>query len=77
MRPAHLIAAALTLPQLLNGWPNLKLSNMLRAAWEDAYPALVDDLVDFPRLCKLGGIGEEGPRRGNLGTSLAAMSRSQ
>jgi type IV secretory pathway TraG/TraD family ATPase VirD4 len=42
--PADLIAAALTLPQLRNEWPHLELSDMLRAAWEDAYPALADDV---------------------------------
>ncbi|MDP8969758.1 MAG: TraM recognition domain-containing protein, partial [Actinomycetota bacterium] len=48
--PADLVAAALTLPQLRNEWHYLELSDMLRGAWEDAYPALADDLgvVDRP-----------------------------
>jgi type IV secretion system protein VirD4 len=42
--PADLIAAAITLPQLRNEWPHLDVSDILSAAWEDAYPALADDL---------------------------------
>ena len=41
--PADLIAATITLPQLRYEWPHLALSDMLRGAWEDAYPALSDD----------------------------------
>lgn len=47
--PADLIAAILSLPQLRAEWPHLRLSDILRDSWEDAYPALVDDLmVDRP-----------------------------
>jgi len=42
--PADLIAANFALPQLRNEWPHLDLSDILRLAWEDAYPALADDL---------------------------------
>ena len=41
--PADVIAATLTLPQLRKEWPYLELSDVLRGAWEDAYPALADD----------------------------------
>ena len=43
--PADLIAAILTLPQLRQEWPRIELSDKLRDAWEDAYPALSDDLT--------------------------------
>ena len=43
--PADLIAAMLTLPQLRKEWPHLELSDVLRDAWHDAYPALADDLT--------------------------------
>ena len=43
--PADLIAAILTLPLLRKEWPRVELSDMLREAWEDAYPALADDLT--------------------------------
>ena len=42
--PADVIAATLTLPQLRREWPHLKLSDLLRDAWEDAYPSLADDI---------------------------------
>ncbi len=42
--PADLIAATFTLLQLRNEWPHLELSDILRDAWEEAYPALTDDL---------------------------------
>jgi hypothetical protein len=42
--PADLVAAAITLPQLRTEWPQLELTEMLRDAWEDAYPALADDI---------------------------------
>lgn len=45
--PPEVIIAALTLPQLRDEWPHLGLSAVLRAAWEDAYPALIDDLGIF------------------------------
>ena len=43
--PADLIATMLTLPQLRAEWPHLPLSPILREAWEDAYPAIADDLT--------------------------------
>ena len=46
--PADLVAANLTLPQLRREWPHLKLSDILRSAWEDAYPALIDDVGAAP-----------------------------
>ena len=47
--PADLIATSLTLPQLRAEWPHLQLSDMLRTAWEQCYPALGDDLTrDHP-----------------------------
>jgi transposase InsO family protein len=48
--PADFIAANPTLPQLRNEWPHLELSDVLRGAWEDAYPALIDDL-SVSRFC--------------------------
>ncbi len=46
--PADIVAATLTLPQLQREWPHLELSELLRDAWEDAYPALADDLAIPP-----------------------------
>jgi type IV secretion system protein VirD4 len=47
--PADLIATILTFPELRSEWPHLELSDILRDAWEDAYPALVDDgVIDDP-----------------------------
>jgi type IV secretion system protein VirD4 len=42
--PADVVARILTLPQLRREWPYLELSDLLRDAWEDAYPALADDI---------------------------------
>jgi hypothetical protein len=42
--PADLVATILTLPQLRREWPHLELSDLLREAWEEAYPALADDI---------------------------------
>ena len=41
---ADLVATVLTLPQLCTEWPHLALSELLRNAWEDAYPALSHDI---------------------------------
>ena len=41
--PPGLIAATVTLPQLRKEWPHIELSDILRDAWEDAYPQLADD----------------------------------
>lgn len=42
--PADVVATILTLPQLRREWPHLELSDLLRDAWEDTYPALADDI---------------------------------
>jgi type IV secretion system protein VirD4 len=52
--PADVVAATVTLPQLRAEWPHLELSDVLRDAWEQCYPALADDLaMDHPSV----GIG--------------------
>lgn len=37
--PADLVATIITLPQLRTEWPHLELTDILREAWEAAYPA--------------------------------------
>lgn len=68
--PADLIAATFSLPQLRNEWPHLELSGMLRDAWEDAFPALADDLATDHTPAGLTRCG----RRANASTRPSALA---